>query len=540
MWSGFVIALGWMYAFSGISDRVLLITAAVLLPFLGAMEWALRRQIRSGKPLVMLTDKWIESVLFTSKRKRYTWDEIATLSMETANNVPTFQLTLSTASRKPQFWSRTATRPRIVLSALAPEDQERLYTAIYRHLPVSAVSGEAPDQTSFNPLTAAREFQSSLKLLTPQPWVVYFIVAINLAVWLAMLNAGAGLSRTSAPMLLQWGGNVAYEVQHGQWWRMLAAVFLHSGPVHLMMNMLGLLGAGVMVERIYGHRLFALLYLSSGLVGSALSMHYSAQTAVSVGASGAVFGVAGALLVAVFQHRKTLPQAFSRPTLTNIGVFVVYSLVHGLGKQDIDNAAHIGGLVAGACIALVLPERFNMAVFSRSWMPRAVNALIMTVAASFALAAAAPKSSMDLRNVMEGTARFEKAMETLAAKLQEIQKEDAAMKAGVLDQRVADMRNQEIHAPVLRRVASELARSTLRPGDRRQPLLAYGRRYAELLAEALAMPSVAEADGKTLVPSDPERANEIERELIELTGKFEQWRESNKPQKGSAKRVNAS
>ena len=93
--------------------------------------------------------------------------------------------------------------------------------------------------------------------------------------------------------------------------------------MHLAMNMLGLVGAGIIVERIYGHRLFALIYLGSGLMGSALSFHFSAQHAGSVGAPGAVFGITGALFVGIFQHRQKLPNASSKHAISSIGIFIV-------------------------------------------------------------------------------------------------------------------------------------------------------------------------------------------------------------------------
>lgn len=111
--------------------------------------------------------------------------------------------------------------------------------------------------------------------------------------------------------------------------------------MHVAMNMLGLYSAGIWVERIYGKRLFTLVYLASGLMGSVLSLYFSAQNAVSVGASGTVFGVTGAFLVAVAQNRSRLPKLFSQQTLSGMGLFIVYSLLQGFGTQGIDNAAHI-------------------------------------------------------------------------------------------------------------------------------------------------------------------------------------------------------
>ncbi len=125
------------------------------------------------------------------------------------------------------------------------------------------------------------------------------------------------------------------------------------------MNMVGLVSAGVTVERIYGRPQFALIYFGAGLAGSALRLHFSAQQAVSVGASGAVFGITGAFLVGVFQHRDKLPKTFSKQTLSGLSFFILYALAQGFAKQGIDNAAHIGGLLGGCLLAFILPERFD-------------------------------------------------------------------------------------------------------------------------------------------------------------------------------------
>lgn len=153
-----------------------------------------------------------------------------------------------------------------------------------------------PSQTAHPAIALA--FANRRRALARQPWVSYALVLLNVAVWLITLASGAALMQAPADKMLVWGGNAASEVQRGQWWRLLTAVFLHSGLMHLAANMVALLCAGPTVERVYGSHRFLLLYLGAGLAGSALSMHFSAQHATAVGASGAVFGVAGALLVA--------------------------------------------------------------------------------------------------------------------------------------------------------------------------------------------------------------------------------------------------
>ena len=315
-------------------------------------------------------------------------------------------------------------------------------------------------------------------------------------------------------------------VQKGDWWRLLTATFLHSGFLHVGMNMLGLYGAGVTVERIYGPRLFAIIYFGSGLLGSALSLHFSAQHAVGVGASGAVFGVAGALLVATFQHRENLPKTFSKQTISGIGIFVLYSLVQGLGKQGIDNAAHIGGLIGGCVLAFVLPERFDMEHFRRTVASRTVIALVVISAATLTVVSMAPKAGIDQGKIFASSVLLEQASRRFSEAVRALQQEQEQVKAGKLSEREADDRSRIVHAPVFRKVVEDLSQVTLRPGDLREPLLKDTTRIAELIAESLAMESVLNEDSAKLEPADPVRMREIEAELAQVWARSKKYRET--------------
>lgn len=138
-----------------------------------------------------------------------------------------------------------------------------------------ATSGTGKVAADVNEIAIEREFQEQLKSSMPHTWVVYGLVGANVLIWVVTLFGGAGFLQTPAERLLAWGGNAASEVQRGEWWRMISAMFLHSGFLHVLMNMVGLVGSGMMVERIYGRQLFALVYLGSGLIGSAMSLHFS-------------------------------------------------------------------------------------------------------------------------------------------------------------------------------------------------------------------------------------------------------------------------
>lgn len=141
----------------------------------------------------------------------------------------------------------------------------------------------------------------------------------------------------------------------GQWWRMLTSVFLHGGVLHIAFNMWALFNLGILGEILYGRRNYIILFLLCGLGGSALSIMWHPNQ-VGVGASGAIFGVAGALLPALKFQKNPRIAAALRGSFSSIGLFVIYNLLFGAAIPFIDNAAHLGGLLTGAVAGYFLPS----------------------------------------------------------------------------------------------------------------------------------------------------------------------------------------
>ena len=384
------------------------------------------------------------------------------------------------------------------------------------------VERERPRTDAVPPLFAGQQ-----KALAPRTWVTWGIVAANVAVWAATLAAGADPWQPTGTQLLALGGNTAWEVQHGQWWRLLTGPFLHIGVVHLAMNMLGLLLIAPMVERIYGHCLFLLLYIGCALAGSAASLHFSARSGVSVGASGAVFGVVGALLVGLLRHRQRLPQLFGRRTLGGIGLLVFYSLVQGLAP-GVDNAAHVGGLVAGLALAFILPERWGLEQFHARVRTRAVLAVLFVAGSTALIAVSAPPAPLDLRAALAATSAVEHGLQEFSQAMQELEHEARDVGAGTLAELESDERSRRIHAPRFRRLVQELSAISLQADDPRAPLLAATLRVSQLLLELLAMESRI-VDGRP-ASVDPERSAAIGRELQALhTLMGELWAQLRRP-----------
>lgn len=184
-------------------------------------------------------------------------------------------------------------------------------------------------------------------------FVTSIILDLNILVFLVMVLSGINIISPNALELLQWGGNRRPEVLNGEWWRLLTNMFLHGGIMHLLLNIGGLVFAAIFIEPVFSRGRYFLLYILSGLIASLSSIWWHEHT-VSVGASGAIFGLYGAILGLL------LTNAFKKETkkgiLIIIGFYVGINLIWGL-TGGIDNAAHIGGLLSGAVIGVLLYKR---------------------------------------------------------------------------------------------------------------------------------------------------------------------------------------
>ncbi len=183
---------------------------------------------------------------------------------------------------------------------------------------------------------------------------MHALIAVNVVVFLAMLADGAGLMQADSAVHLRWGANFGPLTKEGEWWRLLASTFLHFGLIHIAMNMWALWGAGGLVERLYGNVTFLAIYLFAGLTGSFASLYWNADKVVSAGASGAIFGVYGALAAFVLRQPGSVPQSVLKSITASTLAFIVYSVAFGVAVAGIDNAAHAGGLFGGFFAGLLL------------------------------------------------------------------------------------------------------------------------------------------------------------------------------------------
>ncbi len=191
-------------------------------------------------------------------------------------------------------------------------------------------------------------------------WVSPAIIALNATVFVVMIASGASFMTPTTEDLLKFGADHGPNIASGEWWRLLTNAFVHIGILHIGLNMWVFRSLGAAVERLYGNAAFALLYVASALGGSIASMLWN-PAAISAGASGAIFGVAGAFLAFFLGHRQAMPVALFRSMTKSLVSFVAINVMFGLVVPGIDNAAHIGGLFTGFVAGYVLNRVVSLA-----------------------------------------------------------------------------------------------------------------------------------------------------------------------------------
>jgi membrane associated rhomboid family serine protease len=206
------------------------------------------------------------------------------------------------------------------------------------------------DKPAPDPVLASESatFQRELHDVTPSTPVTYALVGINLAVFVVMAISGVSIDNPTIADLLRWGADFGPLTLGGEPWRLFTSTFVHIGLMHVASNMLVFAYVGPTVERMLGNVGFLVLYLVAGLAGSLWALYWN-PLQVEAGASGAIFGIYGALVAMLLRDRDSIPPHVGAKLLRFATIFVFYNLINSLGP-GISMAAHVGGLVAGfAC-----------------------------------------------------------------------------------------------------------------------------------------------------------------------------------------------
>lgn len=176
--------------------------------------------------------------------------------------------------------------------------------------------------------------------------VTYSLIIINIIVYLISSFASKDIVDMDMRALVDMGALFGpYTVLESQWWRLFSAMFLHGGITHLLMNMFSLYLIGRTAENYFDMKSYISIYLFSGLIGGLVSL-YVHPVSVGVGASGAIFGVFGALAGFFLAHREKIAshtKAFMKDFVIIMGI----NLIIGFSIESVDVSAHIGGLLIG-------------------------------------------------------------------------------------------------------------------------------------------------------------------------------------------------
>jgi len=231
--------------------------------------------------------------------------------------------------------------------------------------------------------TVCRECQAREKSVSAVPSVVepasvsspisltYILVGINVAVFLLMTITGVSLVSPTTTQLVKWGADWGPLTLGKEPWRLLTSNYVHIGIIHIGFNMWCLLSLGTLAGRVFEKWTYLLIYTATGIAGSLASLWWH-PTVVGAGASGAIFGIAGALITALYLGKLSVPKEVVRANMRSLLIFAGYNLFLGL-RSGADNAAHIGGLVSGLALGAFLSQHLTGPAEERQqWRNRAL------------------------------------------------------------------------------------------------------------------------------------------------------------------------
>jgi rhomboid protease GluP len=196
----------------------------------------------------------------------------------------------------------------------------------------------------------------------------YILLAINIAVFGWMILHGVSPKDPTTAQLVHYGATNAYLILGGEWWRLLTATFVHVGLLHIATNMWCLWNLGLLGEPLLGPAGLIVVYLITGIAGNLLSLcfnvFYRDGVSVGAGASGAVFGIAGILIVLLSNKKLPIPAFELNRLRRSVIQFAVLNLIIGVGANftsivRIDNHAHIGGFLSGLALGVPLVPRMT-------------------------------------------------------------------------------------------------------------------------------------------------------------------------------------
>ena len=214
---------------------------------------------------------------------------------------------------------------------------------------------QEPPENSYAEYLNIQRFQQSLQNASQTLIVTKILIAANVLVHLYVLSISSNYApKEIGQMYIDMGANIGLLTFNGEWWRLFTSMFVHGGITHLLFNMYALWVIGSIVEKLFGSFGFSCIYFMSGVLGSVFSLYNHSFNVPSVGASGAVFGIFGALVS--YAYFQKMPKKISTHILKNAGLMILINAAIGLSIPQIDNSAHFGGCIAGIIAAYFIGQ----------------------------------------------------------------------------------------------------------------------------------------------------------------------------------------
>ncbi len=202
-------------------------------------------------------------------------------------------------------------------------------------------------------------------------FLTHILIGINVLIFIVMSLTDFSLT---IPTLITFGAKYNVAIADGEWWRFLSSMFLHANLMHITFNMLALNALGRDVEVFFGKRKFLLIYFTAGLFGSVGS--FLMNDAVAVGASGAIFGLLGANLYLLWLNPTLYKKIYGFDMLVLLGI----NLVYGFLTPNIDNVAHLTGLIGGFLAAMAVGVKQERPFTLRHMVAQGLSLVLLVLA----------------------------------------------------------------------------------------------------------------------------------------------------------------
>ena len=223
----------------------------------------------------------------------------------------------------------------------------------------------------------------------PRVYITPTLIILNVIIFGLMVVSGVPVLNPTAGSLVQWGADFGPLTLGGQWWRIVASLFLHAGIIHLVFNMVVLAIIGPFMEKELGNVAYLTLYLLAGIAGSAASLAWH-PFAGSAGASAAILGLYGALVAVFLGCRQAVPAETWVRQSKVMATFLGFSLLYWLftPEVDVDIAGHLGGLLSGFLLGLCLAQPVSQKAVGRCWRvtTAGISGVALVIAAVLILA----------------------------------------------------------------------------------------------------------------------------------------------------------